>query len=138
MADTCEICGDLIKTVGSTVEIDGALLRVCPVCAKLGRPLGRATSQGMLALPKAETTPMKVEQEYDLDPDYSVIVRRAREKMGLTQEELGRMLNVKPSVISHIETRKFVPDLALARKLMHHLKVNILVPAGEAEGRKEA
>lgn len=136
LADTCEICGDVIKTIATKVEIDGALLRVCPVCAKLGRPLGAAKTTGVLVRPRGDVALVKVEQEYDLDPEYSVIVRRARERMGLTQEELGRLLNVKPSVISHIETGKFVPDIALAKKLMHHLKVNILLPADEVEGKK--
>jgi ribosome-binding protein aMBF1 (putative translation factor) len=53
--------------------------------------------------------------------------------MGLTQEALGRAMNVKPSVISHVESRKMKPDLILARTLMHHLKVNLLVPSTELD-----
>ena len=43
-------------------------------------------------------------------------------------------MNVKPSVISHVESRKIKPDLFLARTLMHHLKINLLVPSSELEG----
>ncbi len=53
--------------------------------------------------------------------------------MGLTHEQLGRLANVKPSVISHIETGKMKPDIQLARTLMHHLRVNLLVPSAELE-----
>jgi uncharacterized protein (TIGR00270 family) len=73
------------------------------------------------------------EPELEIDPDYYIIVKRARERMGLTQEALGRAINVKPSVISHVESAKMKPDFILARKLMHHLKINILVSSGELE-----
>jgi len=73
------------------------------------------------------------ESELEIDPDYNVIVKQAREKMGLTQEALGRAINEKPSVISHVESKTFKPDPILARKLMHHLRVNLLVPSSELE-----
>ena len=44
------------------------------------------------------------------------------------------MINVKPSLISHVETKKLKPDIPLARKLMHQLKVTLLVPVEELEG----
>jgi uncharacterized protein (TIGR00270 family) len=74
-----------------------------------------------------------VEPELEIDPDYNTIVKRARERMGLTQEALGRAINEKPSVISHVEARKIIPDPVLARKLMHHLKVKLLVSGTELE-----
>jgi putative transcription factor len=78
----------------------------------------------------------KVEAELEVDPDYNVIVRQAREKLGLSQEALGMMISVKPSLISHVETKKLKPDIALARKLMHQLKVNLLVTAEELDSSK--
>ena len=56
-------------------------------------------------------------------------------KLGLSQDDLGRMLNEKPSVIRLVESKKLKPDLVLTRKFMHHLKVNLLVPLSELEGR---
>jgi putative transcription factor len=73
------------------------------------------------------------QSELEIDPEYNSIVKRAREGMGLTQEALGRAINVKPSVISHVESKKLKPDLVLARKLMHHLHVNILVSSSELD-----
>jgi putative transcription factor len=77
-----------------------------------------------------------VETELEVDPDYNVIVRQAREKLGLSQEALGMMIGVKPSLISHVETKKLKPDIALARKLMHQLKVDLLVPEEELDSPK--
>lgn len=69
----------------------------------------------------------------EVDTDYAATVRHAREKLGLTQEALGKMISVKPSVISHVETGKMKPDMILARTLMHSLKVNLLVPSSDLE-----
>jgi putative transcription factor len=74
-----------------------------------------------------------IEPELEVDPEYNSIVRLARERLGLTQEALGRAINVKPSVISHVETKKMKPDLILARTLMHYLKVELLVPSSDLE-----
>ena len=35
-------------------------------------------------------------EEFEVDPEYNVKIRQAREKLGLSQEDLGRMLNEKP------------------------------------------
>ncbi len=76
------------------------------------------------------------EPEFEIDPDYYVKIRQAREKMGLSQDQLGMMLNEKLSVIRMLETKKLKPDVILARKLMHHLKINLLVSLSELEGGK--
>jgi putative transcription factor len=131
----CEICGNPIKSIPNSVEIDGAILRVCGSCAKLGRPV-KAASVGIAQFAPARVA-MKhianVEADYEVDPDYYLLIREAREKMGLTQDELGKLINEKPSVIRLIETRKLKPDLMVTRKLMHQLKINLLVPESELE-----
>ncbi len=114
------------------VEIDGAVLRVCSSCARRGNPMGApptAARGPLLHLPSERRT----NSELEVDPDYPSIVRHAREKLALTQEQVGRAINVKPSVISHIETGKMKPDLVLARTLMHYLKVNLLVESRELD-----
>ncbi len=133
MVLTCEVCGNPIGTAPSRVEIDGAILRVCQSCAKRGRLLTGTAPR----VHSVRTRPIDmgglIEPELEVDPEYDSIVRRAREKLGLTQEALGRAINVKPSVISHIETKKMKPDLILARTLMHHLKVELLVSSSDLD-----
>lgn len=87
-----------------------------------------------LRRPTSITSPgREISPELEVNPDYPSIVKHAREKLGLTHEQLGRMTNVKPSVISHVETGKMKPDLILARTLMHHLKVNLLVASSDLD-----
>ena len=133
MALICEICGSPIKTAPNRVRIDGAMLLVCQNCARRRAPQVAPPPKpiSLVARPvRHQTFP---EPELDVDPDYYLLVRRAREKMGLTQEALGRAINEKPSVISHVESKKIKPDPILARKLMHHLKINLLIPSSELE-----
>ena len=132
MAITCEVCGNPVRGQPSRVEIDGALLMVCSSCAKLGTAVPMPVEVSRPA-PSRVPSGGGMDSELEVDPDYSTIVKGAREKLGLTQEQLGRMINVKPSVISHVETGKLKPDLALARTLMHQLKVNLLVASSELD-----
>jgi len=132
MALTCEVCGRPMTTVNRTM-IDGAVLRVCQSCAGRGAPLQNPPPKPIPFRFGPAHHESVATSELEIDPDYSIIVKRAREKMGLTQEALGRAINEKPSVISHVESKKLRPDPTLARKLMHHLRVNLFVPSSELE-----
>ena len=133
MALTCEVCGSPIRAAPGRIMIDGAVLQVCQKCAGHGTPQAPAPQKPRPFKPRLASRELMEEPEFEVDPEYNIIVRRAREKMGLTQEALGRAINVKPSVISHVESKKLKPDLILARTLMHHLKVDLLVPSSELE-----
>jgi len=133
MALTCEVCGGPIRTVPNRISIDGAVLQVCEKCVGHGITLGPSAPRPHPSGAHPMSREAFDEPDLEIDPDYNSIVKQAREKMGLTQEALGRAINVKPSVISHVESKKLKPDLILARTLMHYLKVNLLVPSSELE-----
>jgi len=137
----CEVCGSPLKAGPNKVEIDGAIMIVCSNCVKLGRPVGGPLVRDARPTPiqsafrSASSSSGSSAPELEVDPEYNLKIRQAREKLGLSQEDLGRMLNEKPSVIRLVESKKLKPDLALTRKFMHYLKVNLLVPLSELEGR---
>ena len=141
MKAACEVCGSPLRASPNRVEIDGATMVVCNNCAKLGRPLGPAAPSLHRASPVQNTLrtmsqrPIQpIEVEFDVDPEYNLKIRQAREKLGLSQEQLGQLLNEKPSVIRMVESKKIKPDLTLTRKFMHQLKINLLVSLSELEG----
>ncbi|HUH99981.1 MAG TPA: multiprotein-bridging factor 1 family protein [Nitrososphaerales archaeon] len=128
-----------MRTGPNKVEIDGAIMVVCGSCSRLGRPVGGALVREAPVRPiqvAHRPAPVVTESDLEMDPDYNVKIRQAREKMGLSQEDLGRILNEKPSVIRMVESKKLKPDPVLTRKLTHHLKVTLLVPLSELEGGK--
>ncbi len=141
MKAACEVCGSPLRASPNRVEIDGAVMIVCNNCSRLGKPLGPAFQ------PQARVSPVQhalramtqrpiqpIEVEFEVDPEYNLKIRQAREKLGLSQEQLGQLLNEKPSVIRMVESKKLKPDLTLTRKFMHQLKINLLVSLSELEG----
>jgi putative transcription factor len=141
MKAACEVCGSPLRASPNRVEIDGAVMIVCNNCSKLGRPLGPAfpvqgrASPVQNALRTMTQRPIQpIEVEFDVDPEYNLKIRQAREKLGLSQEQLGQLLSEKPSVIRMVESKKLKPDLTLTRKFMHQLKINLLVSLSELEG----
>ena len=116
------------------VQIDGSTLHVCPSCSRLGKPVRQKTKGNRPPFPKPRTPkPNRINEELELKEDYNKIIKQTREKLGLSQEALGRKINEKPSVIKLLESGKLKPDNMLARKLEHFLKVQLLVPAVEEE-----
>jgi putative transcription factor len=146
MKAACEVCGSPLRASPNRVEIDGAVMVVCNNCARLGKPLGPVAplaSPGAFRMRPGPLQPFQrrqapiprpAEADFEVDPEYNVIIRQAREKLGLSQEQLGSLLNEKPSVIKMVESKKLKPDMTLTRKLMHELKVNLLVSLSELEG----
>jgi putative transcription factor len=145
MKAACEVCGAPLRASPNRVEIDGAIMVVCNNCARLGRQVGPAAPvvsviSNRIMRPNPVQNALRTmaqrptEQEYELDPEYHLLIRQAREKLGLSQEQLGKQINEKPSVIRMVESKKLKPDITLTRKLMHELKINLLVSLSELEG----
>lgn len=139
----CEVCGRRIMGKPYKAVIEGAKMTVCSKCAKLAseyweeklkrraktvaKPVAR-TLQGF-PMKRAPSTPLTATLE--LVDDYSLRVRRARESLGLSHEDLGRKIREKVSVLRKIESGKMVPNHGVAEKLEHALKVKLLVPPAE-------
>lgn len=136
----CEVCGCRIRGAPYRAMIEGAKLTVCNKCVKLGSIFWEAKSeprlkkvvkrlrQPMLA---AKKKPVKLQETLELVEDFSSRVRQAREQLGLSQEDLGRKINEKVSLLRKIESGKMTPDHRLAEKLEHALKIKLLVPFSE-------
>lgn len=73
--------------------------------------------------------PPQVDTTQEIVQNYDVVIRQAREKLGLSHEELGKKLNEKVSVLRKIETGKMTPNNTLAVRLEHVLKIRLIVPA---------
>jgi putative transcription factor len=122
--------------------IEGAKLTVCIECAKLGKPY-YGEPKLKIAVPrlKATSVPLRVQTRktqaptvdtsLELVEGFDVTIRQAREKLGLSHEELGKRINEKVSLLRKIETGKMTPDNRLATMLEHALKIKLIVPAKE-------
>jgi len=139
----CEMCGRKIMGKPFKVIIEGAKLTVCTDCSKHGkltweeepkpkivtRPKGPRPPLTIMVKKPQETAPTATTVE--LVEDYDAKIRQAREKLGLSHEDLGKKLNEKVSLLRKIETKKMTPDNVLATKLERTLKIKLIVPASE-------
>ncbi len=135
MQQICEVCGTKLQGKTQYVEIDGAVFPACPKCQKLGRPAAAprplTRSRNPPALTIQPPSLKLVGFELELTTEFPKLIRQAREKIHLSQEDLGRKINEKPSVIRLLETGRLKPDDMLARKIERFLKINLLVASEE-------
>jgi putative transcription factor len=139
----CEMCGNEVEST-SRIRIEQSVLQLCPGCSKFGTPVDpppkpaeeapRPTRGGPApAAPRSAPRRRRLEErdlyteigELELARDWGQRVRKAREALVWTPEELGKRLNEKKSVVLKIESGGLHPPDALVRKLEHLLKVRL-------------
>lgn len=125
------------------IMIEGARMSACPSCASLGKPVADKPTPRTFTPRSRPLTPVSVPRgpraaslpsaydQLELDDDYSTIIKQARTRANLSQEELARAVKEKLSVIQKIELRKMIPNMKLSRALEHVLRIKLLVPASE-------
>jgi len=91
---------------------------------RTAKPLSKISVSG-------KKQPPALAEGLELVDDFGLRIRRAREGMELSHEDLGRKIGEKVSVLRKIESGKMTPDLMLAEKLEHALKIKLLVPPSE-------
>jgi putative transcription factor len=144
----CEVCGNKIHNDPITAIIEGARLTVCVECSKHGKvvteddyapktkPAGKPPLHAPILVQRKKPE-AKVEITQEIIEDYSTKIRQAREKLGLTHEDLGKKINEKSSVIGKLETGKMEPSNILAAKLEHALKIKLLTPITEEKNPQQ-
>jgi putative transcription factor len=139
----CEMCGQDVEST-SRVQVEQSVLRLCPACAKFGTaidpppaplPSEDAPVRRSPGPPPARSAPRarRLEErdlyteigELELAPDWGQRVRKARDALAWTPEELAKRLNEKKSVVLKIESGAMHPPDSLVRKLEHLLKVRL-------------
>jgi len=137
----CEVCGRKIIGPPNRAVIEGAKMLVCSNCAKLGSIYWEAKTEPRLrkvakrlptqVLPPRKQPPLSVAENLELIDDFGAKIRQAREKLGLSHEDLGKKISEKVSVLRKIESGKMAPDNLLVEKLQHALHMKLLVPISE-------
>ena len=138
----CEVCGRKIIGKPMRAIIEDAKMIVCLECSKLSkvtwevesppfRPRKiKATKVIMPTISTKKPTP-QVAETLELIDNYGSQIRHAREKIGLTHEDLGRKISEKVSVLKKIESGKMTPTHQLAERLEHTLRIKLYVPLTE-------
>ena len=119
----CEMCGKEADLYIAMIE--GTELKVCKEDAKFGKVLRAAYTLKSEKKEERQRIPKK-ELVILFDPEFPHMMKRKRESLGLTQEELGKKLNERTSIVHQLESGHMQPSIELARKLERLLKLKIV------------
>jgi len=119
----CDMCGagrELVKA-----KIEGSVLDVCKHCARFGEIVRVPRS---VSLHKKRPILKKKEDEKIaiIVPNYYTLIKNAREKMGLKQEDAAQKLAERESLYHKIETGRLKPSLGLAKKLERFFRIRLV------------
>jgi putative transcription factor len=142
----CELCGSL-EGKGFRVRLEGTVINACARCAAGKEVVGeveqpKPKKKPSLAAP-AVAESFDVVGENELVDEFGPKIKAARERIGLTQEELGKAINESHSVVHRMELGRYEPSEAMARKIERKLGIRILTKhqdvevAAKAGGGKE-
>ena len=125
----CELCGSQINGPAFTIVVENVVMNVCRSCSRHG---------------KAYTGPRKAKKRYveeefkfrfaTVRSDYSKVIREARERLGLSYDELGSRIKEGGPVVKLLEEGKFKPDPVMAKKIESSLGVKLVL---EGSGTNE-
>jgi putative transcription factor len=151
---SCELCGRNMKGRGQNVTIEGASMLVCPQCASRfgGQPTSsesRSTSAPRTrpswvggperpahtrpkrtSKPKPKPRPGVLIDDMELIEDYAKVIRAARQKKQLSQEELAQKIGERISTLQSIESGRLKPIGKTIRGLERELEISLLEPVG--------
>jgi putative transcription factor len=91
----------------------------------------------MRPMPRNKPPPQKkinLTDEIILDPEFPKVVRDARNKKGITHEQLGQKINEKVTLLKKVETGTIKPDDILSKKLERFLGIKLYINSNEGEG----
>ena len=126
---SCDMCGKQGSLV--TAEVEGVEMNVCQNCARFG------TLRQKADVTRVSQKKMHKEPAFRVKDNYASVLRQAREKQGLSQEDFARFLQEKESIVSKWEQGRMPPSVDIARRLEKTLGVSLVVEDLEQSYEKE-
>lgn len=121
----CDMCGKENSSIVAMIE--GTELNVCLNCAKFGKPLRKIKISEQIKEVKLQKKHEEKEEIIEtIVEGYGKLIKEAREKLGLKQEDFAKKINEKVSVIHSLESEHHEPNIDLARKLEKFLKIRLV------------
>jgi putative transcription factor len=137
----CELCGKDILGKPKHVIVEGVALETCAACRSLGTEIRHPgifteSQKKTAARPRSRYRDIYRQIEGEVDPEFDEIVRRARQRAGLTQEELAAKIMERALIIKKIERKELTPDDKLRKKLEKALDVSLLIDIGREKSQR--
>ncbi len=137
---TLQVCSQCAARLGADMSSGKSSTRSRPPRTSWTRPAGAPTTSSPRKPPVRSPTsrsrqPPRKPRPATLDEmilieDYAAVIRRARQKAGLTQEQLAQRIGEKFSTMQGIEAGRLKPTKKTIRGLERELKISLLEPIG--------
>jgi len=123
----CDMCGKNESSVIALIE--RTEMGVCQDCAKFGKIVRRISPILPISKKVKKQTEKEPEEEIieTIIAGYGKIIKDARERLGLNQEDFGKKLNEKVSIIHNLESEHHEPNIDLAKKLEKLLRIKLVL-----------
>jgi len=124
----CEICG---SAADRKAEIEGAVLNVCGKCSIFGKSIAPQQQRAVKALRLPD------EMQFALTENFPKIIRTARMKKQLSQEQLASAIKEKLSLIKRME-EGWSPPLQIAGKIEKFFRIKIVENVRQEAGNTDS
>lgn len=121
----CDMCGS--ESYLQTTLIEETELNVCKICSKFGKVIRKERPKETIRFEKRVITQEAQEAVETVVQGYGKLIKDAREKLNLKQDEFARKINEKTSLIHNIESEHRAPDIKLAKKIDKFLNLNLVI-----------
>ncbi len=126
---SCDMCGKQGNLL--TADVEGVEMTVCQNCARFG------TIKRKVDAVRVPMKKMHREQPLRVITNYASLLRQAREKQGLSQEDFARSLQEKESIVAKWEQGRMQPSVEAAQRLEKILGVSLVVEEVEQSFEKD-
>lgn len=140
---SCEMCGKELPSLRRAI-VEGTMMNVCGNCVKFGveqagaqnEVTGRSRTTAAIESRAVRSRSRDVfsDMPEELVEDYGERVRNARNKLGLSIEDVGKKINERQSDLSKLESGSYHPPDTLVRKLEKFFSIKLMekpeAPAG--------
>lgn len=124
----CNMCGK--ESLLKEVKIEGVVMNVCMACAKYGEIINKPDySSKKYAKFNSNNFKNKkndLDEKESLVSNYGSLIKNKREKLGMKQEDLAKMLSEKESLIHRIEASSPAIGFGLAKKIQKALNIKLI------------
>ena len=128
----CEMCGKEAKLFRTLIE--GVEMMVCKECSQYGKILPPKKKVEKIKIKKSVPYSRDIfkEMNKELIPDWGKEIKKARERKGMTREELGAKVGEKTTTIAKIENEELRPRDETVKKLEKVLEIKLFQEIGSA------
>lgn len=124
----CELCGRECDCRNATVE--GVRMMLCPGCLKqhgksVSQPSNVSARPILSRIKRPKQKDVLSEMNKELVSNWNTIIKNAREKKGISREDLGFKIGERTVTIAKIENGDLRPSDKVAEKLEKELEISL-------------